>query len=128
MGGHRFDQIGRQPSEGGDALRQGRPLDYSRAGVRVLAREARELITHRIEDVLPRVQSAVRVVRGKRDHIVPQAWAEAVARMARAPAPAVVPRWGHAVHYDSPEPVAQVAVELAHHCTRSRAGRGAAEM
>lgn len=76
--------------------------DYSHAGVRVLAEDARQMIEHHIECVLPRVGAPVRVVRGGRDRLVPQAWAEAVSRVASAPAPTVIDGWGHAVHYDDP--------------------------
>ncbi|HXV94050.1 MAG TPA: alpha/beta fold hydrolase [Pseudonocardia sp.] len=87
-------------------------LDYPRAGAAVLATEMREMIDHHIEDVLPRLDRPVRVVRGARDRLVSQDWAEKVARLAGAPAPTAVPRWGHAVHYDDPEAVARVTLEL----------------
>lgn len=89
-------------------------LDYDRAGADVLDEEMHEMVKHHLEDVLPRIAAPVRVVRGERDHIAPQAWAEAVARLARAPAPIVIPKWGHAVHYDDPDAVAGVVLALAH--------------
>ena len=88
-------------------------LDFPRSGLRVLAAELRELIAHRIEDVLPRLTAPTRVVRGRWDQLVPQAWAELVARLAGAPAPTVIGRWSHAVHYDDPDAVASVVLELA---------------
>ncbi len=86
---------------------------YARAGPRVLAAEMRAMVSHRLEEVLPGVAAPVRVVRGAHDYIAPQRWAEAVARAARAPAPAVVPGWGHAVHYGDPDAVARAVLELA---------------
>ena len=66
----------------------------------------------RLEEVLPRVACPVFVVRGERDRIVSQRWAEEVARVARAPQPMVVPGWGHAVHYDDPDTIAALIVAL----------------
>jgi len=98
-------------------------LDYARSGVRVLAAELRELIAHRIEDVLPRLTVPVRVVRGKWDQLVPQDWAETVARLVNAPPPAVIGRWSHAVHYDDPDAVADIVLKLAVEAARGRALR-----
>ncbi|WP_377004302.1 alpha/beta fold hydrolase [Coralloluteibacterium thermophilus] len=87
--------------------------DYPRAGGAVLAGELRAMVAHRIERPLVRLRIPVRVIRGARDPIAPQRWAERVARIAGAPPPIVVPRWGHAVHYDAPEAVADVVRALA---------------
>ncbi|MDP9347539.1 MAG: alpha/beta fold hydrolase [Gemmatimonadota bacterium] len=87
-------------------------LDYSRAGASVLREEMRQMVSHRMENVLPRVTAPVRVVRGGRDGLVPQGWAETVARLAGAPEPTVIPGWGHAVHYDDPEAIARIVLEL----------------
>lgn len=87
--------------------------DYTRAGGPVLAEEMRQMVAHRIEEVLPRVRAPVRVVRGGRDQLVAQRWAGTVARLAGAPEPTVVPGWGHAVHYDAPDAVAEVVLDLA---------------
>ena len=98
-------------------------LDYMRAGVRVLAAELRDLIAHRIEDVLPRLTVPVRVVRGKWDQLVPQDWAETVARLVSAPPPVVIGRWSHAVHYGDPDAVAEVVLEVAVEAARAGAPR-----
>lgn len=89
-------------------------IDYTRAGPRVLTSELRQLVRYRVEDVLPHATVPVRVIRGAQDRLVPQAWAEEVARLVGAPPPTVIRRWGHAVHYDDPEAVATVVLELAH--------------
>lgn len=88
-------------------------LDYNRTSARLLLEEMRLMLAHRVEEVLPRVAGPVRVARGRWDWLAPQAWTETVARLAGAPAPDVIPRWGHAVHYDDPESVAEVVIELA---------------
>jgi 2-hydroxy-6-oxonona-2,4-dienedioate hydrolase len=87
-------------------------VDYSRAGTDVLRHEMHAMIDDRLEDILPRLSCPVFVVRGERDRIVSQRWAEEVARLARAPEPMVVPGWGHAVHYDDPDTIAALIVAL----------------
>ena len=98
-------------------------LDFARAGTRVLRAELRELVAYRLEDALPKVTAPVRVVRGKWDQLVPQAWAETVARLAGAPAPIVIERWSHTAHYDDPEAVAAVVLQLAGEVVRTQASR-----
>jgi pimeloyl-ACP methyl ester carboxylesterase len=97
--------------------------DYWRAGPRLLLAELRALLAHRVEDVLPRATVPVRVVRGAHDALSPQRWAEALARLARAPAPTVVAGEGHAVQYDAPDAVAAAVLSLAelvaHHRRRT---------
>ena len=87
--------------------------DYALAGLRVLACEVREMIGHRLEDVLPRVDVPVRVVRGARDYLVSNRWAAQLSELFLAPAPIVIPGWGHAVQYDEPDRLAEVVFALA---------------
>ena len=87
-------------------------LDFARAGPRVLRVEMREMLAHRIEDLLPGLAVPVLVVRGGRDRVVPQRWAETVARFARAPAATAIGTSGHVVQYDDPEGVAAVVLAL----------------
>lgn len=87
--------------------------DFARAGARVLADELRETNSYRLESRLGRLAIPVRVLRGSRDRVIPQSWAESVARLARAPNPVVVPGWGHALPYDDPDAVAAVILPLA---------------
>jgi pimeloyl-ACP methyl ester carboxylesterase len=98
-------------------------LDYWRAGPRVLLAELRAMLAHRVEDVLPHVAVPVRVVRGAHDALSPQRWADELARLARAPAPAVVAGEGHAVQYDAPDAVAAAVLAfaevVAHHRRRT---------
>lgn len=88
-------------------------VDYARAGLAVLRTEMREMITHRIEERLPRLSVPSAVVRGAHDALVPQRWAETVAQLAGAPPPLVVRRWGHVVPYDDPGAVATVVLTMA---------------
>ena len=70
------------------------------------------MVDDRLEDVLPRLSCPMFVVRGERDRLVSQRWAEQLARLGRAPQPMVVPGWGHAVHYDDPDTIAALIVAL----------------
>lgn len=63
--------------------------------------------------LLAEVQVPVRILRGERDHLAPQKWTEYLAGVAGAPAPTIVPKWGHMVHYDDPQSVADVVMDLA---------------
>lgn len=87
--------------------------DYARASLPVLVGELRELVAHRLEDVLPRLALPARVAGGALDFVVPPAGAERVARLAGAPAPAIVPRRAHAVHFEDPDAVARVVLDMA---------------
>lgn len=86
--------------------------DYARAGPRLLLAEMKQLLAHRIEDLLPKLSRPVRVVRGSRDRVVPQSWAETVARLSGAPPPRVVEGVAHAVHYAAPQHIAAIVREV----------------
>ena len=94
---------------GGGALMT---LDHARAGGDVLREEMRSMVEDRPEDVVRSVHCPIAIVRGERDRIVSQRWAERLAREAGAPDPIVVPGWGHAVHYDDPDTVAALILGL----------------
>ena len=68
--------------------------------------------TDRPEELVRSVKCPIVVVRGGRDRLVSQRWAERLAREAGAPDPIVVPGWGHAVHYDDPDTVAALILGL----------------
>jgi pimeloyl-ACP methyl ester carboxylesterase len=86
--------------------------DYARAGPRLLLAEMRQLLEHRVEDLLPKLPGPIRVVRGSRDRVVPQAWAETVARLSCAPPPRVVDGVAHAVQYAAPQDIAAIIWEV----------------
>jgi pimeloyl-ACP methyl ester carboxylesterase len=92
---------------GGGALMA---MDYAQAGAGVLREEMRSMLEDRPENLIGRLSCPVAIVRGERDRIVSQRWAEELARRAGAPEPIVVPGWGHAVHYDDPEAVAAMVL------------------
>lgn len=82
--------------------------DYRDAGLRRVAAAFREALVDRVEDKLPYVAVPTLVVRGDRDQLVPQAWAEEVTRLLPRGRLAVVPGAGHMVPFRSPSRVARV--------------------
>jgi pimeloyl-ACP methyl ester carboxylesterase len=87
-------------------------LDYARAGPDLVREEMELMVADAPEALLPRLTCPVAIIRGERDRIVPQHWAERLARESGGPDPIVVPGWGHAVHYDAPATVAAAIVGL----------------
>ncbi|MES1241489.1 MAG: alpha/beta fold hydrolase [Acidobacteriota bacterium] len=75
--------------------------DYLRAGPRRILREMDVAFADRIEDKLGRVSAPSLVLRGERDAIVPQRWAEAVARGLGAGPVEVLAGAGHALNYSA---------------------------
>ncbi|HYO12405.1 MAG TPA: alpha/beta hydrolase [Thermoanaerobaculia bacterium] len=75
--------------------------DYLRARPRRIVEELEAMLADRIEEKLPRIDAPAMVVRGERDHIVPQRWAEEVARLVGADRVFVVPGAGHALNYSA---------------------------
>lgn len=83
-------------------------LDYLIFGPRRFYRTSRFALADRIEDKLPLVEAPTLVVRGGRDGIVSQRWAEEAARLLPRGRLAVVPRKGHAVNYNAPRELARL--------------------
>lgn len=115
-----------------DSLREPRSLlaiiavDYARYGPLRFTRTARSALADRLEAKLPDVTSPTLVVRGGRDALVSQRWAEEVARLLPSGRLAVVPGEAHACHYSAPGRVADLVerfVEEAEHCLGEGAGR-----
>lgn len=80
-------------------------VDYAKAGLRRAAATIRLALRERIEDKLPLVSMPSLVLRGNRDVIAPQAWAERVASLLPQGQLAVV-EGAHVLSYDAPEPTA----------------------
>lgn len=62
----------------------------------------RYAVADRIEEKLPRIILPTLVVRGERDALVPQAWAEEMTRLLPLGSLAVIDNAAHAVNYDKP--------------------------
>lgn len=77
--------------------------DCLRIGLRQAVQLAREVLADRIEDQLPHMRLPTLVVRGGRDPLVPQRWAEEATRLLPAGRLAVIPDVAHVAHYDAPD-------------------------
>lgn len=80
--------------------------DYLRAGPATVAVTAAEALRDRIEENARRVAAPTLVVRGSRDPLVPEAWAERLAAAFPAGELQVVEDFPHAVNYTAPEALA----------------------
>jgi 2-hydroxy-6-oxonona-2,4-dienedioate hydrolase len=76
--------------------------DYRKAGWRRILATIRMAMEDRIEDKLPRVVAPTLVVRGERDPIVPQRWAEEVTRLLPRGELRILPGLGHTINYTAP--------------------------
>ncbi len=76
--------------------------EFLRMGLPRLLAELDAVLADKVEEKLPRVGTPAMVVRGEHDHIVPQRWAEEVARSLRTEL-LVVPGAGHALNYGAPD-------------------------
>jgi 2-hydroxy-6-oxonona-2,4-dienedioate hydrolase len=85
--------------------------DYLRAGARTVAATAAEALRDRIAENARRVTAPTLVVRGSRDPLVPQAWAERLAAAFPNGDLNVVEGIPHAVNYVAPEALAALVSE-----------------
>lgn len=67
----------------------------------------RYALADRIEEKLPRVSLPTLIVRGGKDPLVPQAWAEEITGLLPHAHLVVIPHAAHAVNYDAPEELAR---------------------
>lgn len=87
-------------------------LDYVSAGLHRSVSTFRYALGDPIEEKLPRVRVPTLVVRGDRDPIVPQRWAERVARLLPKGRLVVVPGAAHTMNYAAPSELARVVREF----------------
>jgi 2-hydroxy-6-oxonona-2,4-dienedioate hydrolase len=78
-------------------------VDYVKAGLRRIRATIRIAIEDRIEDKLPGIVAPTLVVRGSRDPLVPQQWAEEVVRRLPKGELKVLPNLGHTINYTAPK-------------------------
>lgn len=81
-------------------------VDYADAGVGWALRTFGQALADPVEGKLPLVQAPTLVVRGSRDTIVPQAWAEEVTRLLPPERLAVVAGAPHTVNFAAPAALA----------------------
>lgn len=88
----------------GEATTQGKVIvqDYRDCGIPRLLRTFQLALQDRIEEKLPDVRVPTLVVRGSRDKIVPQRWAEEVARLLPMGRLVVIPGAAHTLNYGAP--------------------------
>jgi pimeloyl-ACP methyl ester carboxylesterase len=86
--------------------------DFALAGPHRALQTFRFTLADRIEEKLPRIQAPTLVVRGERDPIVPQRWAEEVTRLLPRGRLVVIPRGPHCVNYSSAESFARVVADF----------------
>jgi 2-hydroxy-6-oxonona-2,4-dienedioate hydrolase len=82
--------------------------DYLAAGIRRAVRTFQISLEDRIEEKLPRVQVSTLVVRGARDPLVPQRWAEEVTGLLPQGRLAVIPGVAHTANFAAPLEVARL--------------------
>jgi len=80
--------------------------DYLSAGPARTWKTFRYALAHRMEQRLPLVKAPVLVVRGERDSIVTQRWAEQVAQLLPCATLSVVPEYAHAINFNAAPQVA----------------------
>jgi len=78
-------------------------VDYVKAGPRRIRWTIRMAMEDRIEDKLPGIAAPALVVRGDKDPLVPQPWAEEVTRRLPRGELCVLPGLGHAINYTAPK-------------------------
>jgi 2-hydroxy-6-oxonona-2,4-dienedioate hydrolase len=82
--------------------------DYLACGPGRLWKTCRLALKDAIEEMLPQMRLPTLVVRGARDPIVPQRWAEEAVRLLPEGHLEVIPGAGHAVNYNSPAKLARL--------------------
>jgi pimeloyl-ACP methyl ester carboxylesterase len=80
--------------------------DYLRAGPTTVAVTAAEALRDRIEENARRVSAPTLVIRGARDPLVPQAWAERLTAAFPAGELHVVDGYPHAINFTAPKALA----------------------
>jgi pimeloyl-ACP methyl ester carboxylesterase len=86
--------------------------DYLATGPLTVLRQARLALEHRIEDVLPRIEQPVVVMRGVHDPICPHEWARTAAALLPRGALVTVASAAHAAHFSQPRQVADAITRL----------------
>ena len=86
--------------------------DFAHAGLRRSLGTFRCTLADRIEEKLPLIRTRTLVVRGTRDTIVPQAWAEEVARLLPRGELTLIPGGPHCVNYSTPRQFSEIVVSF----------------
>lgn len=84
--------------------------DYRAAGLRRICGTIKLSLQDRIEDKLPLIRAPTLVVRGEKDPVAPQSWAEKVTELLPHGKLQVIPNAGHTINYSVPEKFAAAIV------------------
>ncbi|WP_190273506.1 alpha/beta fold hydrolase [Crystallibacter crystallopoietes] len=87
--------------------------DYVRSGPRWYLRTLPEMLRHRVEDVLARIDVPTIILRGERDPIVPRSWVQTLAAASPAVRIADIAGEAHVLMYRRPRTVAAYCEEVA---------------
>jgi 2-hydroxy-6-oxonona-2,4-dienedioate hydrolase len=87
-------------------------LDLWKMGPRCALRVLKIMLDDHIEEKLPHIQVPVLILRGSRDPICPQAWAERAVEFLPHGELAVLPGAGHAANYSAPRQVVAAALDF----------------
>jgi Predicted hydrolases or acyltransferases (alpha/beta hydrolase superfamily) len=88
-------------------------IQYTKAGPRWFVRKLRQMLDHRVEDVLPHLRAETLVLRGENDRVCPRDWVAGVADLIPNAQMREIPGRGHEAMIRSPEPVASLIIEHA---------------
>jgi pimeloyl-ACP methyl ester carboxylesterase len=94
------------------ALLAAESLDYARMGPRRVVQTAAIMRDHPLQTRLPLVTQPTLVVRGARDAIVPQRWAERVTALVPRARLETVPGAAHAVHWSHPRELRALVLDF----------------
>jgi 2-hydroxy-6-oxonona-2,4-dienedioate hydrolase len=83
-------------------------VDYAAAGLRRAAATVQMALRDRIEDKLPLIDAPTLIVRGEKDAVVPQRWAERAAALLPRGELHVIPGAAHTLNYSAPEKFAPI--------------------
>jgi 2-hydroxy-6-oxonona-2,4-dienedioate hydrolase len=86
-------------------------VDYLKAGLGRVAGTFANSLQDQTEEKLPHIHQPTLVVRGERDPLVSQAWAEKVTSLLPQGRLLVFEKAGHGVNYNSPERLARVVFD-----------------
>jgi 2-hydroxy-6-oxonona-2,4-dienedioate hydrolase len=84
-------------------------FDYVRTGVHRTVQTALYGLAHHLEEVLPRINAPMMIVRGTHDPIASQRWCEDLAAAAPQGQLVVIPQSAHTVNWDEPDDLLRVA-------------------
>jgi 2-hydroxy-6-oxonona-2,4-dienedioate hydrolase len=87
-------------------------FDYALAGVRRSFQAMQHAINHEVEHLLPHMSVPTLVVRGSRDPLCPQRWAEEVNSFLPDGRLVIIPGGGHGVHYSLAGETAKVILDF----------------